>query len=343
MPSPSSLPVSPFVFAACRAGSEAALKADVARRHAGQLTPAFMRPQLITWKSKEALPASFELGSPLARVSGFSIGSFASVTELAQKLQEQNLREIAIEVAPREISEDGVIDWSGPEAVQTALHAAVSAAGLTLINAPQAGDAVLSVLVDASGAKPLFAGLHSHRVGLSTQLPRLVLPAHAPSRAWLKLEQALAWRGWDAEELRGLTALDLGCAPGGASLALLDRGVRVLGVDTGDMDESVLRHDSGGFRQLRVPLARLDIEKLPAHVDLILCDINLAPPEVLPHVARLQAALRAQRLILTLKMNSDAHERRMDEYLKFIRGFAPAPVHATQLAANRREICVTAG
>ncbi|MBE7495767.1 MAG: hypothetical protein HS117_12535 [Verrucomicrobiaceae bacterium] len=77
-----------FVFATCRAGSEPSLKADVARWHEGRLTPAFMRPQLITWKVRGQPPDSgFVLDSPFARVSGLSLGLCASAAELIDKLR----------------------------------------------------------------------------------------------------------------------------------------------------------------------------------------------------------------------------------------------------------------
>jgi hypothetical protein len=92
-----------------------------------------------------------------------------------------------------------------------------------------------------------------------------------------------------------------------------------------------------------VPLARLDTSKLPSTFDLLLCDINLAPPEVLPHIASLCQTCRVPRLILTLKLNHLSFEQRVDEFVGYIRSFAPGPVFVTQLAANRREVCVIAG
>ena len=330
----------PFVFAACREGSEPSLKADVARWHGELLTPAFMRPQLITWKAKKPLPAGFRLDSPFSRVSGFSLGPVKSAADIVSRLREQNITQVALNVSPRLVPENGETDWKALDEAESALKRDLTAAGLQIAESAKDGENVLEVILEPEADKPLFAGIHSQRGGLCTRLSRLTLPSHAPSRAWLKLEQGLAWRGWD---IRGGVALDLGCAPGGASLALLDRGMRVTGVDTGDMDEAVLRHDSGGFRHLRVPLAQLDVTKLPTSVDLMLCDINLAPPEVLPHLARLQQTLNVQRLLLTLKMNTPVFEKRIDEFLTFIRGFAPAPVHVTQLPANRREVCIAAG
>ncbi|MBL9132995.1 MAG: hypothetical protein JNG86_17430 [Verrucomicrobiaceae bacterium] len=338
-----------FLFATCRAGSEPALKNDVARWHRARLTPAFMRPQLITWKPREPLDAGFQLESPFARVSGLSLGLCKTDTEIAEKTAAQGLRSICLHVFPRETHEDGVPAevWQGVDARRLHVEAALTALGISVkqTTLPVIGDMVLDVIVDDPQAA-VFAGLHRHQNGVHAQpggLPRITLPPHAPSRAWLKLEQALAWRGWDKPDLKGRVVLDLGCAPGGASLALLDRGMRVFGVDTGDMDESVLRHDSGAFRHLRMPAGRLDPAKLPADVSMLVCDINLAPPEVLPNIEFLQKALQAPRMILTLKLNTPVLETRLDEFLEFIRRFSPAPVFVTQLAANRREVCVTAG
>jgi 23S rRNA (cytidine2498-2'-O)-methyltransferase len=340
MPAPAA---QPFLFACCREGSEASLKADVLRRHATLLTPAFMRPQLITWKSRAPVDEAFDLASPFARVSGLSLGPCKTEAEVVTKVAERSLARLSLHVFPRVVPEDAEIDWKPLDAIRDRVSTALENAGVKL---DDTAGPILSLIIDDKPDAAWFAGLRKRRAGdplPSGGLPRLSLPSHAPSRAWLKLEQALAWRGWDQLDLRGQTALDLGCAPGGASLALLDRGVRVTGVDTGEMDESVLRHDSGGFRHLRVPLARLDTTKLAASYDLLLCDINLAPPEVLPHIAALCEACRVPRLILTLKLNLPTFEPRVDEFTDYIRRFAPGPVHVTQLAANRREVCVMAG
>ncbi|MFM2167927.1 MAG: hypothetical protein RIS79_2298 [Verrucomicrobiota bacterium] len=333
----------PFIFACCRDGSEASLKADVLDRHGSLLTPAFMRPQLITWKARAPVDEAFELASPFARVSGLSLGPCKTETAVVGKVTERSLAMVSLHVFPRVVPEDAEIDWGPLDTIRDSVSAALESAGVRL--KADAGH-VLSLIVDEKPDAPLFVGLRKRCIGDPLPcggLPRVALPSHAPSRAWLKLEQALAWRGWDQTDLHGQTALDLGCAPGGAALAMLDRGMKVIGVDTGDMDEAVLRHDSGGFRHLRIPLARLDPAKLPASVSLLLCDINLGPPEVLPHIARLCQSIRADRMILTLKMNMPSYEKRLNEFMAFIRGFAPSPAIITQLAANRREVCVMAG
>jgi 23S rRNA (cytidine2498-2'-O)-methyltransferase len=208
---------------------------------------------------------------------------------------------------------------------------------------------ILDVIVGETDAEPIFLGMHEHHAGAHTipgGLPRISLPEQVPSRAWLKLEQALTWRGWESLDLRGETALDLGCAPGGATFALLQRGMNVLGIDTGEMDPRVLDlaiAQGVRFDHWRTAAGRLNLTVLPQEPALLLCDINLAPPEVLPVIERIQAAVQARRLILTIKLNTPALEDRAHEFIEAVRRFAPAPVFATQLAANRREICICAG
>jgi len=206
--------VSPFIFACCREGSEASLKADVLRRHGSLLTPAFMRPQLITWKARAPVDEGFDLGSPFARVSGLSLGPCKTEAEVVAKVTERSLAVVSLQGFPRVVPEDAEIDWSPLDAIRDRVATALEKAGVRL---DEGAGHVLSLIVDEKPEAPLFTGLRKHQPGdpiPSGGLPRITIPAHAPSRAWLKVEQALAWRGWDRLDLRGQTALDLGCAPG---------------------------------------------------------------------------------------------------------------------------------
>ncbi|MGV3658558.1 MAG: SAM-dependent methyltransferase [Prosthecobacter sp.] len=335
-----------FHFTTCRAGSEATLKRDVARRHGGKLTPAFMKPQFITWKEVGgAAPTSARL-SLFARVSGVSLGLCKTVAEVVEHVRKISARRLCLHVFPRVTPEDGVTadEWRRMDAIAAELHQA----GIDFEKVPSPGGTVVDVVVGETDAEPLFLGVHEHRAGCHLQpggLPRLTVSDEVPSRAWLKLEQALAWRGWNAADWRGQTALDLGCAPGGATYALLSRGMNVIGVDTGEMDERVYKvadAKAAAFEHWRIPAGKIDLGSLPSRIDLLVCDINLAPHQVLPLVERVQRHSPATRLILTLKLNTPELEDRAEEFLKVVRRFAPGPVHATQLAGNRREICVTA-
>lgn len=344
----------PFRFTTCRAGSEATLKRDIAAHFNGGLTPAFMKPQLITWKARQPGFNPPHTLSHFARVSGISLGLCHSVSEITDHVRKLDAQKpLRLHVFPRITPEDGVPteEWRRSDALEADIRHALQQAGVQwetrLPYAP--GDLILDVIVGETDAEPIFLGHHEHQSASHTHpggLPRITLPEAVPSRAWLKLEQALAWRGWDKLDLRGETALDLGCAPGGATSALLQRGMHVLGVDTGDMDPRVLhlaKAQNVRFEHWRTAAGRLNLTALPHEPAILLCDINLAPPDVLPHLARIQDAIQARRLILTLKLNTPALEDRAHEFIDAVRRFAPAPVFATQLAANRREICLTCG
>lgn len=77
-------------------------------------------------------------------------------------------------------------------------------------------------------------------------VPRLKLPASAPSRATLKLEEAWLLLVQDdiSKVLRsGMRAVDLGAAPGGWTLALSRRGIYVTAVDNGVLSPSLRASD----------------------------------------------------------------------------------------------------
>ncbi len=347
---------SSFVFAACNRGSEPSLKAEIARLHGGLLAPAYMRPQLVTWKSREPLGESFSLGSVFARASGLSLGRCSGLDELKAKAGTAAGDEpFHLHVFPREFGEDGITgdDWNRLDIFAAEAAESLRAAGLRphLPANPAAGDLVLDVLIDGgvasiSSEDPHFLlGIHRHTAGhspLPGGLPRAVLPPDVPSRAFLKMEQALARAGLDVPgALAGQTALDLGCAPGGASYSLLLRGMKVFGVDTGRMDERVLHFSGGGqfihFDTTAGGLAKLP---LPAGIDLLVSDLNLAPAVALKYIESIQRRMGARILILTLKMNDRETEERIPGLIERIAAFARGRVIATQLPANRREVCV---
>lgn len=332
MPSGRMLKTPDFIFATCRAGSEALLKREVASRHGSWLTPAFMRPQLITWKSRTPLRHDFVLDAAFATITGFSAGMARTAAEVAEKAPVQPC---SVHVFPRVVEEDGVpaCEWQRMDEA----HAAI----MTQLKLDPASPWVLDVILGAD-AEPWFLGLHRRDSGSHPHpggLPRLNLDAEAPSRAWLKMEQSLAWLGLDAPgKLEKKTALELGSAPGGASWALLNRGMKVIGVDTAAMDTRVLEHPH--FQHLRLPAGDLPRSALPTEIDLLASDMNLHPGLVLRYLERLTALTQPRWLILTLKMNDAEVESQIPTLLQQLRRFAPGEVFARQLHANRREITV---
>lgn len=348
----------PFVFATCKQGWEKALK-DEAKSVPEGLRPAFMRPGLITWKCEVPPTADFVLPGIFARMSGHSIGTCKDAADLASKLRELKTHTLKLHVYPREVPEDGLPldEWSRIDAFRTRLLKALRDTGVAMDDDAETvlGDTVLDVIVEDDLGAPFFAGWHRHSANTNPTpggIPRAVIPLESPSRAWLKLVQALAFTGLETKDthshpLRGKVAVELGSAPGGASYALLQRGMRVMGIDPGAMDPRVLnyRTPQGGtpFKHLQMPAGEVEPHLLPPQADILISDLNLAPAVMIRLVRKMQDQVHASLLILTLKINDRAVFAGLKENLAAIRDFAPGPVRATHLPGNRDEICVVAG
>ena len=140
-------------------------------------------------------------------------------------------------------------------------------------------------------------------------VPRLSMPRQAPSRSTQKLAEALQWfltPEADRDLLHeGITAVDLGAAPGGWTWQLVRRGVYVTAVDNGPMDPALIatgqvehiRADGFSFRPQRP-------------VDWMVCDIVEQPIRVAPLVASWLAEGQCTHTIFNLKLPM---KKRFDE------------------------------
>lgn len=325
--------LSEFVFATCRAGSEKALKKEVSLQPGKLLTPAFMRPQLITWKVQAELPTDFVFDALLGVVCGWSLGMARSAEDVAEILKKADLEVCAVHVFPRLISEDGLTPdkWAPVDALADSLK--------QVCPISSESSYVLDVILGEAG-EPWFIGCHPQSPASHPSagaLPRLTIPTEAPSRAWLKMEQSLAWLGLDSPGLlAGKSALELGSAPGGASWSLLQRSMKVIGVDTGAMDTCVQNHPN--YDHIGLPASQLPLDYLPEKIDLLACDMNLAPDVVLKYLEPLYQHLKPRWLVLTFKMNDARVEALMPYFIQQVQRFASGAVYAKQLHANRREV-----
>lgn len=112
------------------------------------------------------------------------------------------------------------------------------------------------------------------------------LPSHAPSRAYLKIAEAFS--RINPYYLRNEVVLELGAAPGGASLFLLEKGLRVVAVDPGKMDPILAQNT----QLIIVNKSVQDIDrkhflsKVP-DPDWIVSDMNINPFKVFEEIKRL--------------------------------------------------------
>ena len=129
--------------------------------------------------------------------------------------------------------------------------------------------------------------------------------------------------------------------PGGASQALLARGLKVIGIDPAKVDPIVLANPHFTHIQKR----GTDVRRREfAHVDWLAVDVNVAPQFTLDMLEAIvtHPAVNIRGLLLTLKLLEWSLAESVPDYLDRIRGWGYAHVRARQLPHNRQEICVTA-
>lgn len=207
---------------------------------------------------------------------------------------------------------------------------------------PAAGDAGLEILL------PDFsrAWLARRDPALSSPfhegVPRLRMPGTAPSRSTLKLEEGLH-RFFTSEERdqlfqHGMTAVDLGAAPGGWTWQLVQRGLAVTAVDNGPMDEALM---ASGLVTHRTEDA---FTWWPSHpVDWLVCDIVDRPARVVELMAEWLENRLCRMAVFNLKLPMkqrwacwQAYRARLEESVEA--SGADLTVRAAHLYHDREEI-----
>lgn len=393
------LPAGSFVFAVCRAGAEAVLKAEVARV-CPDWRPSYMRPGFLTFKLTVPLDSDslFALDLVFARRLGVSLGKTKHKSPVDQPPgSPESLAMLAAEtwslaaaIDPEAIHlfpRDGALrPPRKPRPAEPLPNASDSPPALDSAHAPP----VVEPIVDeddsfddpiesqleafesalAEAAPEAFVARQSSRSGLESDAGRRVLdvcmvgpeewwvgwhvstdtradwpggifphalPDYAISRGFLKVSEAIAWSGFDLAE--GESLVELGCAPGGASQAVLEMGLNVLGIDPADLAPPVARHPR--FRHLRMrskDVKRKDFEG----VDWLYADINLPPTYTLDSVEGIleHPTVNFRGLLLILKLSDWALLDELPHFIERIHSWGYANVRVRHLSMNGREICV---
>jgi len=170
------------------------------------------------------------------------------------------------------------------------------------------------IAVDDDNAKErlhvFFVGGLACHVGVSTVgnssswpmgIPRLRMPSGAPSRSTLKLAEALMEFLDEGERARrlapGMSAIDLGAAPGGWTWQLVQRAMMVIAVDNGPMDTALL--DTGQVKHRRDD----GFHFRPAEpVDWMVCDMVESPSKIARLAAKWIAEGWCRETIFNLKL-----------------------------------------
>lgn len=205
--------------------------------------------------------------------------------------------------------------------------------------APRAG-----VVLDVVVISPSEWWIGSHlAVTWPQRWPGGVMPvaptSHFVSRAYLKLNEALQWSGLPlaADD----ECVEIGCAPGGAAQALLERGLFVTGIDPADVDPDVLAQPR--FRHLKKRARDVRRHEFKG-VRWLIVDMNIAPADTLDDVEAIvtHPGVALRGLILTLKLPDWNVADQIPEFIARVRAWGYRDVRVRQLVTGRQEVCLAA-
>jgi 23S rRNA (cytidine2498-2'-O)-methyltransferase len=350
---------SPFVFMTCRPGADAALKQEIARTEP-EWRLAYSRPGFATFKRVDAEPiddrALAERNWVFARTQGISLGKATgdAMSSLARQVWqlagEKSYGDVHVwerGAHPDDDDTSALVVSPLAAEIEAAIRAAAPAscenlrkpAGEKRRPAPGRTRVLDVVLVE-----PNEWWVGCHRVVTPPQrwpggaIP-VRTPSHAVSRAYTKMAEALAWSGLPIE--KDDECVELGCAPGGACQAILDRGLYVTGIDPAEVDPVLLEHPR--FRHLRKRSKEVRRGEYLG-VRWLAADMNLAPSYTLDAVEAIvtHADVHVRGLILTLKLAEWSHAERLAEYAARVRGWGYRDVRMRQLASGGQEVCLVA-
>jgi len=185
-----------FTFATCLPGLETAVKLDVQRARP-ELRFAYSRPGLVTFKAPGSIAPEDAPATPFARVWGKSLGPARDPEDAAHKLAYLGVQRVHVFARDPDAAPE-LAPWQHGDG-----------------GPAEDGELVADVIVDLG--EPAWLGLHRHDARHLPHAGGMIpvdVPADAPSRAYAKLEEAIAWGKLAVE--RGQVAVEIGAAPGGA-------------------------------------------------------------------------------------------------------------------------------
>jgi 23S rRNA (cytidine2498-2'-O)-methyltransferase len=341
-----------FAIVVCAHGAEVLVKESMS---AMGWRLAFSRPGLVT--AKHDSPNLPPPEGVFIRASFRSIGMCRGETmsdmlrQLRDMLSQQAtaLRFDHLHVFPKDRLPIGKFDFEpGRDELSTVIAETIAGdlivdralpnlSGMQVNQVAEAFQTVLDiVLVDAS---TWMIGYH-RATGVHSRWPggvQPIVPVHPPiSRAYYKVAEAIAWSEFPIRE--NDLAVEIGSAPGGVCGYLLERGLRVRGVDPAEMDPRIASHSR--FEHFQMKADELS-HKHYNGARWMFVDSNVLPDQTLQSVENIitDPATSFEGLILTLKIGGYPHADRIVKWSRRIQSWGVKSFRVKQLARNKVEVC----
>jgi hypothetical protein len=317
---------SDYLFALTNPGSEKALKLEAESLEAGWRL-SYQRRGFVTFKADNPFSLeSLAVDLGCARRLCLSLGKSVTREEAIQKL--------------------GDIKLIHQARFQDRKMQGIRGAG----DLPEIGQLIGTVV--ELGPDEFWSGLHRHAPFLSSDPAGdsgIEMPATSPSRAWLKLEEATRFFGlkFTTKDI----VVEIGCAPGGVVLALLDRGVSVIGVDPAKMAavvmESAIAERAQAsdkrpwFFHSRKPAALTSKRDLGQDVSWFMSDMNQSPEVVLKECARFcKMAPSIRSVLITLKLTDLLQVADKARWFAALTAMGFQAVRLQQLSVHHKEFAL---
>jgi 23S rRNA (cytidine2498-2'-O)-methyltransferase len=182
-----------------------------------------------------------------------------------------------------------------------------------------------------AGTLPASAGDYDSAGGRT----RVRRHKESPSRAAMKLEEALRWKGNHPGP--GATCVDLGAAPGGWTERLLALGARVIAVDPGKLRPDLMR--AKGVRHIEASAFDFAPE---VPVDWLFCDMAWRPLEVAQLLAKWARNGWARQLVSNIKLPMKDKLPAVQRVRETLEAGGWSELETRQLYHDRDEITVIA-
>jgi 23S rRNA (cytidine2498-2'-O)-methyltransferase len=353
------MPQASFAMICCQNGAQAAVLKEV-ERDGWRL--AFSRPGFVTVKSEAGnnrLPRGV-----FVRTAAWSLGKAAGgdstrmLEQLTEAVVATKQKYDRLHVWPRDRVPIGRFDFEPGVDEVSAVIAQLLAEGLptshvltrTANELAKPGERVLDVvLVDPANwwigwhevPKAAARGDSGHL--LPTTWPGGVQPivptVPVISRAYYKAAEAIAWSGLSLKP--GDLAAEVGSSPGGACGRLLELGLRVIGIDPGEMAEEILEHPR--FTHIRARAGDIPRREFRG-VKWLLVDSNVRPDQSLTTIENIinHRHSSIEGMILTLKLGGFEHADRIPGWIQRLKSWGAYDIRVRNLARGKVEVCMVA-